>query len=145
MKPGRTVHIRINPKDCMSCVDVVLRAGYNPGPMSFAQVVSSTLSVVLESLRNNSIIPDRQGFEYADIMSPWKDDVKADRGRKLGITKALELSTRPVLPSIAPDPAMARKKVQFDELAMRWNADPDNMSQGEQDLMHELALELNPI
>lgn len=129
----------------MSCVDVVAQVGYNPGPMSYAQVVSSALSVILESLRQSQIVPDRQGFEYADIMAPWKEDAMADRGRKLSITKSLQLGNRPTLPSIALDPAVARKKLRFDELAFKANHDEQNMSAEEKAELAELVLELNPI
>lgn len=128
----------------MSCVDVAKQAGYNPHPMSFSQVVSSTLGIVLESLRQNNIVPRRDGFEYADMMRHWDFDVKADRVAKLGITKALQFSTMQPLRNVALNPALNRLRVRFDELASRWNADPENMGPYEIEEMNRLALELNP-
>lgn len=144
-KIGQVVRVRVNPKDCMACVDVARQAGYDPGPMSFSQVVSITVGVVLESLRQNKIIPDRDGFEYADIMQHWQFDVKADRARKLGITKSMQLMDRPALKAIAADPELGRKRLRFQELAQKNEVDPLNMSTEEIGEMTELALELNPL
>ena len=145
MKPGRVVYIRLTPKDCMSCVDVTAQAGYNPNPMSFGQIVSSAIGVMLESLRQTKIIPDREGFEYASMMARWASDVKADRGIKLGITRALEFSERPTLKTITIDPVLARKKIEFEELAFKANHDEQNMSEADKVRLQELLAELRPL
>jgi hypothetical protein len=144
-KAGFVVKIRVSPKDCLACIDVANQAGYNPHPMSFAQVVSSTLSVLLESLRRSNIIPDRDGFEYASMMAPWALDVKADRVRKLAITNALQLTDRPAMSAIAQSPEKGRKRIRFEELAFKANHDEANMSPEEQGELQALVLELNPL
>lgn len=144
-KIGQVVRVRVNPKDCMACVDVARQAGYDPGPMSFSQVVSITVGIVLESLRQNKIIPDRDGFEYADIMRYWQVDVKADRARKLGITKSMQLMDRSVLKAVALDPELGRKKLRFDELAFKANHDEANMDEVEKIELQSLIQELMPL
>lgn len=71
MRAGQVVRIRVNPKDCMSAVDVLEAAGINTRGMSFSGVISLALSSMLEGLRQKNIIPERDGFEYLKVMEPY--------------------------------------------------------------------------
>lgn len=70
MKPGRVVYMRINPKDCMSIVDALdkLYPREVSKEMSFEIATRIVLSAFLEGARSDRIIPDRDGFEYNEVM-----------------------------------------------------------------------------
>lgn len=144
MNPGRTANIRINPKDCMSCIDVVQKTGVNLKGASFAMIVSAALSSLLESMRQNGIIPDRDGFEYAEMMRDYPMPSKGERARALAITKTFNISAGQ-MPAVASNPDMKRKKMRFDELAFKANNDAINMSHEEQSELTELTKELFPL
>ena len=143
-KPGRVIYIRVNPSDCMSCIDVVKKAGMNLQGASFSMIASAALSSSLESFRQNGIIPTRQGFEYLDMMKEYPMTDKQGRARALAINRTFQmLGSRLQVPAVVPmDP---RKKVRFDALAFKNEADPHNMSVEEKEELSALALELNPL
>lgn len=68
MRAGSVASIRVNPRDSMSVVDIVKSTGMYVEGMSFPQMVSLALSGCLQALRDNGVIPDRQGFEYQEVM-----------------------------------------------------------------------------
>lgn len=68
MRAGSVASIRVNPRDSMSVVDVIKSTGMYVEGMSFPQMVSLALSGCLQALRDNKVIPDRQGFEYNEVM-----------------------------------------------------------------------------
>lgn len=86
MRAGLVATIRINPKDCMSVLDVMEKAGVNTNGMSFPAMVSLALSATLNGLRTEGLIPDRDGFEYLDMMTPH---MNGRNKRKLEITKTI--------------------------------------------------------
>lgn len=86
LRPGNVVTIRINPTDCMSVVDVVKQAGVLTPGMSFASMVSLSLSSVMQTLRDQGIIPERDGFEYLEIVGPY---ISKQDARKIEISKTL--------------------------------------------------------
>lgn len=146
MKPGRTANIRINPRDCMSCIDVIKKTGVNLEGASFPVIVSAVLSSLLESLRQSRTIPTRGGFEYGEIMKSYPMQTKAGRARALSITRTIELGGSDIqVPPVVRSPDMERKKVRFDSLAFRDENDSINMSEEERQEMLELARELNPL
>ena len=80
MRPGKVVTIRINPKDCMSILDVLGVTNQMIKGASFPALASLALSALLETVRKNGAIPTRDGFEYNDMMAPYigtrRDGVK---------------------------------------------------------------------
>lgn len=146
MKPGRTANIRISPKDCMSCIDVVQKTGVNLQGASFTIIVSAALSSLLESMRQNGIIPTRDGFEYAQMMGSYPKQGKANHARALAITKTFQVAMPDgQMPAVASSSVMKRKKARFDELAFKANHDEANMSVEEREELTTLVLELNPL
>ena len=146
MKPGRTANIRISPKDCMSCIDVVKKTGINLQGASFTIIVSTALSSMLESFRQNGIIPTRDGFEYAEMMHSYPKQGKADHARALAITSTFNANMpKGQVPAALPNHALARKRLRFDELAHKSNNDAENMSIQDQAELDELVKELNPL
>ena len=61
------------------------------------------------------------------------------------VISCIKCLDRPTLKTVLADPVMGRKKVRFQELAMKNEVDPLNMSVEEVGEMTELALELNPL
>lgn len=86
MKAGKVVNIRVNPKDCMAVVDVVQKTGVFVSGMSFSQMVSLALAGVMQTLRDASVIPDREGWEYLEMMQPY---LTRQNGRKLEVAKVI--------------------------------------------------------
>lgn len=147
MKPGRTANIRINPADCMSCIDLVQRSGMNLKGASFSVIVSAALSTALESFRQSGIIPRRDGFEYGQMMQDYPLQPKENRARSFAIGKLMHsVGSEIQFPSVVKaSPDLQRKKVRCDELVFKQNNDPSNMTPEEQAELRELILDLNTV
>lgn len=132
MKAGRVIYVRVNPKDCMSCIDVCHKVITITRGMSFAQLVSVALSTMLETMRHEGIIPIREGFEYSQMMAPWDADRKMTK-TKFKLNKEIELQgSEFIAPALPIDkgemssPATRRLEKQIAELSARHQADPLN-------------------
>lgn len=151
MNTGRVARIRVNPKDCMSAVDIARKAGVHIPGMSFGQLVSIAFSSMLEAYRQCGHIPIRDGFEFTEVMAPFADNPKVDRARKLAITHAIqsagsEVKTPPAPLSSSPnglDP-LHRERLdrRWNELALRKQLTPENMSVDEERELERLHEEL---
>ena len=128
----------------MSCVDVVKKTGLNLQGASFSIIVSAALSSMLESFRQNGVIPVRDGFEYNEIMGSYPKQGKSQHARALAITRTMNLAM-PTGQVPAALPADPRKRIRFEELAFKANNDETNMSQEERAELQDLILELNPL
>lgn len=144
MKPGRVVKIRLNPMACMACVDVVNKVGAYRDGISFAQVVILALESAIAAFKANGLIPDRDGFDYSELMAPYKDQPHIDRARKLELTHIIEKMHKPI-EAIVVDPTVARIRRRYDELCFKSNNDPDNMDAAERAELQQLVQELNPL
>lgn len=90
MVPGEVVKVRVRPLDVLGCIDVCRKAGYSPAPgTSLAQIVKSALVILLGSARAANSIPERSGFEYAQMVEPYK---QASHGRKVQMGHILGLA-----------------------------------------------------
>lgn len=87
LKAGLVISLRINPKDCMSVVDVLAKTGMIVPGMSFSAMTALALSSLLETMRQQGHIPTRSGFEFTEMMTPYLDGRHA---RKVAAAKALE-------------------------------------------------------
>jgi hypothetical protein len=82
MKTGEVVHIRVRPQDVMGAIDLIRATPiYTPG-MSLASVIAWAFMYSMEAMRANGIIPKRDGFEYNEMLSPFKGMAKYDRARR---------------------------------------------------------------
>lgn len=136
MKVGRVVYIRVNPKDCMSCIDVCQKVGTVTTGMSFAQLVSLALSSLLETVRRDGAIPTRGGFEYSQMLQPWSGG--GNTKTTVQLNKAIELKGSefivPPLPVgqevtdvvISRNPRIARLERQLIEEQEKQRLDPVN-------------------
>lgn len=144
MMPGRVVKIRLSPMTCMACVDIVNKVGANRDGISFAQVVTLALSSAIAAFKENGLVPDRDGFEYSQLMEPFKDQPHIDRARKLQLTKVIQGMDKPVAP-IVINRDRQKKKMRFDELAFKANHDELNMGEEEKAELQGLIQELMPL
>lgn len=89
LRAGRVVSVRVNPKDCQSILDLVEKL---PVPfsqdMSFAQHVSLALSSLLETARQQGLLPEPDQFEYLNRMERFGFN-RHSHGRKLAITETI--------------------------------------------------------
>lgn len=88
LKAGHVARIRVNPTDCISTLDLLDAVGikYDNG-MSFAQCVSLAFSSLLETARQNNMLPTPTGFEFLTRMAPFEGH--ASQKRKLDITNTI--------------------------------------------------------
>lgn len=131
MRPGKIASVRVNPKDCMSIVDVLSKLGIATTNMSFSQATKIVLASALESFRQSKVIPDRDGFEYTEMMLPFAEDDLRTRGRKLQMAHDGSQPTFHAPPVTTPQvdtPERSQRKVRFDELMFRRTADPTNFT-----------------
>ena len=89
MKNGEVVHIRVNAEDIMGCIDVLDKAKCIIPGMSIAQVVRLSLSGLLQSARDAHMIPERDGYEYGEMMSRF---TPGRTGKKLSISSTIQLA-----------------------------------------------------
>ena len=87
MKPGNVVSIRVNPTDSMAVVDLLEVSGLRVSGMSFPAMVSLALSSCLEGLRQQGVIPERDGFEYSAMMEGIIG--VGNHARKVEVTKVM--------------------------------------------------------
>ena len=62
--PGMVVTIRLNPRDCLSILDLAEKMGYRNPALSFAQLTSTGLGVLLETARQGGMLPEPDEFQY---------------------------------------------------------------------------------
>jgi hypothetical protein len=87
LKAGVVTSLRINPKDCMSVVDVLDKTGLLRPGMSFSAMAALTLSVLLETMRERGDIPTRDGFEFSEMVGPY---LNGNQSKKVAISRAVE-------------------------------------------------------
>lgn len=144
MKAGKVVSLRVNPKNCLTVLDVCRELGVNPSAgYSFGQLVSIALSSLLETVRQQAIVPERTGFEYSEMMKPFEEPSKRAFAQKIKLSNnitAPSFQPQPVIPGVHP-----REKVRFEELAFKKDADPLNFSPAEEKEFVELVNKLYPM
>ncbi|MHB8413879.1 MAG: hypothetical protein ACYDB1_00595 [Acidiferrobacteraceae bacterium] len=128
MKAGPTPHIRMSPQDAMGCIDVAEKLGVNIDGMSFAMVVKLAVASLLESARQNGLIPRREGWEYDKMMSRFDELQQGARAGKLQMTALVQgmgsdLAPRAVMPET---PERERRRMRYKELKFLHESDPLN-------------------
>jgi len=112
----------------MAVVDAAKKMGVRMQQVSFPQLVSLALSAALESFRQNGIIPERDGFEYSEMMAQFPDGREIRRG----FARALTVDT-------PKSREMKTARIRLDELLLKAEADPLNMTQELKDEMEQLT------
>lgn len=70
----------------MGCIDLVQRAGVPTAGMSLAMVARLALSACIQAARDTGTIPNRDGFEYNDMIAPFS---QASQSKKLQVTSLM--------------------------------------------------------
>jgi hypothetical protein len=130
MAAGEVVSIRVNPKDCMAVADLLDKLNaYSPG-MSFSNAVAIALASSMESFRANGVLPERQGFEYTEMMRHFAFKKRTSRKIQLTTTfhaTAAQYGIRPLVPQTPENRiAQERRKVRYDELKFKMENDALN-------------------
>lgn len=149
MTPGKVVRIRVSPADCMAVCDIVERLGGLPPGTSFAQAVSLALASAMQTLREHSVVPTREGYEFSQLMAKYPmGDSREARRRALEITSTLKLANPGhVVRPVAPAPHTNRPPVgmaRYEELAFKLSNDSLNMTDAERDELSDLTQKLFP-
>ena len=112
MRPGNVVRLRVNPTDSISVLDVIEKANLRMDGMSYAQCVSLALASLLETCRQQGIIPTRDGTEYYEKMAPFKNGRYVSQGKKLEITKSIQsLGSEFKAPVVEEDIATSQRTI----------------------------------
>lgn len=130
MKPGMAVTIRVRPLDCQSVLDVAAQLGM-PADSAFSQLVSTALQSLLETARQQKLLPEPDPFQFSERMAPyWKGKNSAKKVKTLAAAEAagsevsavalakpraeLVRPARQVLPAAAVETAPAAVEVVAD-------------------------------
>lgn len=134
--PGEVVTIRINPRDCMAVADMIKSIGMHVDGMAFSQAAAIVFSSLLQAMREAGAIPNRDGFEYTELMQPFA--VKTRTSKKLAVNKILTfMRSDHVIPaavsvsSVMADPIRARIERRQRELLQKKVADEFNFTEGD--------------
>lgn len=83
MKAGVVTTLRINPRDAQSVLDVLDAVGLPRHTLSFAQCTSLALGALLETARQNKLIPEPDEFEYLNRLGPYIGPAKKSKRTKI--------------------------------------------------------------
>ena len=131
MIPGRVVRIRVNPTDCMSVADAADRLGIPPGRTSFDTAVSRVLSSLLAGMRDNGVLPKRDGFEFAALMQQYRH-TKADASALWATATSLTSHEgRQEVPLVPESHERKQRRLRFKEVLYKAQHAFDSMDQAE--------------
>lgn len=162
MRPSVVVHIRVGTEDVMAAIDIVKNSGMATAGMSLAMVIKLAFSAAMESLRAQGVVPQRDGWEYTDMVAPLLRD---SMGRKVQVSQAFARADmnraamdmpviRPTIqaatsridkPEVEFDAAMhlkARKLLRHKELSFQHKHERENMTSAEVQEFQQLCEEL---
>ena len=154
---GFITRIRLSPKDVMACLDCVSAADADVPGMSLSAAVKRGIVVAMETLRQNKVIPTRDGFEYLDMIAPYQaisPVMKVKVGHQLVVAaqQAEQYDTpHPTIPTrVEPTAAdiakgRARERIlrKYQELSFRKeNGGKGNWTAAEQQSLDALAQQL---
>lgn len=72
MRPSKTLSIRIRPSDFMAALDILEKCNVSYYNTSMAQVIHLAMGIAFNTMRQTGIIPERDGFEYNEMLTRWK-------------------------------------------------------------------------
>ena len=76
---GFITRIRLSPRDVMSCIDAVNTVGVDMQGMSLSATVKRGISIALATLRAEKVLPERDGFEYSQMIAPYTNITKVEK------------------------------------------------------------------
>lgn len=158
MRAGRVINLRIRPKDCMTVVDLAETLNL-PKDASFSHAAAIAFHALCQLVRDNKLVPDRDGFEYNQMMArfpaskkltpagwrltqhfstseEWADDaLDTPAPTSIALTKPARTGSGapPVVPPIGTPERIEldRKTRRLKELRIKQKGDPMNFGQVE--------------
>jgi hypothetical protein len=71
------MYIRVSPKNCIAIYDCLKLAGLEPGEYTFSSATARVLDMLLDGMRRDKHIPERDGFEFLTMMDEFIQQNKA--------------------------------------------------------------------
>lgn len=116
------VRLRVSPKDCMSVVDAARLVGVPPEQYSMSALTSLVLSSLLEVHRKSGLIPERSGFEYSEMMEPFRNRKGALRQKMTEVLYRGSVPTDEGTSSASGEEKTEEElRAEFSELNDRWD------------------------
>ena len=141
-KIGKAMYIRVSPKNCMAICDALKLAGLQPSDFTFSSATARVLDMLLAGLIRDGVIPERDGFEFLNMMGEF---VQQNRAQLPSVSYR-----QPTIREDAQTPAVVSKattheqrmaNVRFKELMVKREHAPDSWTtEDEQELEQVLAL-----
>ena len=137
-KVGTVISVRISPKDSMAVYDALIAVGLKPADFTFPSAVSRFITNAVETFCTSGIIPRRDGFEYSDIMTSFKDGTTSYKGQAVASAHIPSMVT-------APDPikendamqASVDPNIKFRRLMAKKTSCPDEWTPADEDDLQE--------
>ncbi len=105
LRAGQVVRVRINPKDCLSTLDLLDTLHIPRAGMSFAQCVSLAFSSLMETARLQGLLPEPDTFQFLNRMGPFAGHQQHQR--KTTISKEIGgLGEKFLAPALSQERAM---------------------------------------
>jgi len=138
-KMGKTMYIRVNTKNCMAVRDALVLAGLNPGDFTLPGATARVLDMLLSAMMKDGLIPDRDGFEYLELMGEFKQQDKSTLPSPRTIASAAA-SQR--FGSQHTNSTQRQAVLRFQELMDKQNHAPDTWTAQDQAELDEVYLQL---
>lgn len=136
-KGGRIIRMRVPPQDCMSVLDGIVKLGLDMNKLSFDAATRIVLSALLEGARKDGVLPQREGFEYLQMMRDHLPPDRMPHKLKLQATLVVDNALMSGLRSIpTSDPGFLRRKARYAELQFKQKQDPLNFAEDMKDETH---------
>lgn len=152
-KIGKAMYIRVSPKNCMAICDALKLAGLQPSDFTFSSATARVLDMLLAGLIRDKVIPERDGFEFLDMMSEFVQQNRAQlpsvsyrqptlrEDAPRSHTVGTDAPASPVVLNTATTHEQRMANVRFKELMVKREHAPDSWTlEDEQELEQVLAL-----
>ena len=120
MKPGKVLTLRVRPEDILTAFDIVAQTGAAPQNYSLATIVNSALGISFATLRKLNLVPEREGFEYNEVLNSWN---AARAARSVQLENTTLLNSSPLKP-LTTQPEEDRKQLRIEELRVKKEFNP---------------------
>ena len=155
---GFVAKIRLSPRDVMSCIDCVNAVHAEMQGMSLSATIKRGIAIALETLRASKVLPERDGFEYNDMIETYSGISKVEKiaaGHKMVMqdqrNEQMDVRTSAIMRESRYEPTKEeiirgnkRKRLdrQRTELLFKKKADPDNWTRAEQKRLEGIEEEI---
>ncbi|MFI5423123.1 MAG: hypothetical protein ACHQWH_04205 [Nitrososphaerales archaeon] len=130
-KIGKAMYIRVSPKNCMAICDALKLAGLQPSDFTFSSATARVLDMLLAGLIRDGVIPERDGFEFLNMMGEF---VQQNRAQLPSVsyrqpTPREDAPISPVVLNTATTHEQRLANVRFKELMVKREHAPDSWTE----------------